>query len=109
MPINPSINKPRVDPAMVETETQWELFLRRAGLNPFAAQVVLLVLREEGKLKLGSTYDQGTVPALSGFIEMSSETRRRLFAGLIGERVLKRVEDIMDEWQCDWALNFDAV
>lgn len=110
MPINPSINRPRVDPAMVETETQWELFLRRAGLNPFAAQVVLLALRrEEEKLKLGSTYDQGTVSALSRFIEMSSETRRRLFAGLIGERVLKRVEDIMDEWQCDWALNFDAV
>lgn len=95
MPINPSINKSSIDPTMIETETQWELFLRRAGLNPFAAQVVLLVLRrEEEKLRLVSTY--GTVPALSRFGEMSTETRRRLFAGLIGERVLKRVEAIYD-------------
>jgi len=93
-PINPSSNKSRIDPAMIETETQWELFLRRAGLNPFAAQIILLVLREEDK--------RATIPALSRFAEMSNETRRCLFAGLIGERVLNRVNAIMNnDWQCD--------
>lgn len=107
-PINPGVNKPRLDPAMIETETKSEICLRRAGLNPFAAQVVLLVLRREEE-KLGLAYDQDTVLALSSFTEMSTESRRRLFAGLIGERVLQRVEAIMDDWQCDWALKFDAV
>lgn len=108
--IKPSINKSSIDPMMIETETQWELFLRRAGLNPFAAQVVLLVLREEEKLSLDSTCDQGTVSALSRFVEMSTKTRRRLFAGLIGERVLGKVEATMDnDGQCGWALSFDVV
>lgn len=111
IPINPSSDKSRVGPAMFEPETQSELFLRRAGLNPFAAQVVLLVLSsEQQKQGSGSIYDQGTVPALSRFAEMSTETRRRLFVELIGERVLGRVEAIMDsDWRLDWALNFHAV
>ena len=116
-PINPNKNndKKKLDPACMETETQWELFLRRAGLNPFAAHVVLAVMREEGGGITGGNAlafdhtESVKVPALSRFIEMSAEHRRRLFAGLIGDRVLKRIEAVVDnDWQCDWALNFDA-
>lgn len=53
--------------------------------------------------------ESAKVPALSRFIEMSAEHRRRLFAGLIGDRVLKRIEAVVDnDWQCDWALDLDA-
>lgn len=113
-PINPRNDRSRVDPAVLETETRWELFLRRAGLNPFAAQIVLLVLKKEEGNSCSNTAaynNMGTkTSGLSRFVEMSSETRRRLFTGLIGDRVLKRIEAIMDnDWQCDWALNFDAI
>lgn len=117
-PINPNKNgtkKTRLNPACMETETQWELFLRRAGLNPFAAQVLLAVMREEGDGPVDenappSDHAGGMkVSALSRFIEMSTEHRRRLLADLVGDRVLKRIDDVVDnDWQCDWALNFDA-
>lgn len=116
-PINPnnSNNKKKLDPVCMETETQWELFLRGAGLNPFAAQVILAVMREEGDGVAGEDTlvsdhaEEMGAPALSRFIEMSTEYRRRLFAELIGDRVLKRIEAVVDnDWQCDWALNFDA-
>ena len=116
-PINPnnSNNKKNLDPTCMETETQWELFLRRAGLNPFAAQVMLAVMREEGGVIPGDNAlvfdhtESVRVSALSRFIEMSTEHRSRLFAGLIGDRVLRRIEAVVDnDWQCDWALNFDA-
>ncbi|KAL4868651.1 hypothetical protein BDV12DRAFT_169145 [Aspergillus spectabilis] len=97
-------------------ESIWELFLRRVGLNPFAAQVVLAVLRREecdmdNKIGTGD-YDsrvQGESPGcLSRFVEMSSNERRMLFKGLLGEEILKRVDSLIErDWQCDWALNFD--
>lgn len=114
-PINPNNSnskKKSLDPDCMETETQWELFLRRAGLNPFAAQVILAVMREGDGVAENAAFDHAgrmKVPALSRFIEMSAENRRRLFAGLIGDSVLKRIEAVVDnDWQCDWALNLDA-
>lgn len=100
-PINPNNNNnKKLGPTCMETETQWELFLRRAGLNPFAAQVILAVMREgdgvAGEKALTSDHTESVrVPALSRFIEMSAEHRRRLFAGLIGDRVLKRIEAVV--------------
>ena len=98
-------SKTRLDPAFMETETQWEVFLRRAGLNPFAAHAILAVLK-------GEENDSNSMDAsgLSRFIEMPAENRRRLFAGLVGEKVIDRVEAVIEQdWQCDWALNSDAI
>ncbi|AEO60884.1 hypothetical protein MYCTH_2130022 [Thermothelomyces thermophilus ATCC 42464] len=81
---------------LLPVETSWEVFLRRAGMNVFAAQVVL------GKLKVP---DGG--PAIGGqggqmfglplFVTMSREQRVELFAGALGgRRVLDRVSDVID-------------
>jgi len=100
-----------------EEETHWELFLRQAGLNPFAAQAVMAIInaqdREEEQV-FGAPHDQYHCPddivehqeprrqprGLSSFIEMHPEQRRRLFGHVVGERVLKRVESVIGRrWQ----------
>lgn len=111
-------------------ETNWELSLREVGLNPFAAQTVLGVLRiqipDHGRgLMMDQDYGNGNSHALglrgeamlgnddasavSRFIEMPSEQRRCLFGELIGDGVLKSVEAVIDRnWQFDWAVDFDV-
>ena len=79
-------------------ETCWEVFLRRVGLNSYAARALLDSLK-------GSS-GTGGGGELSGLLEMS-EQKRRVWSGLIGERVFRRLEEILEkDWQCDWALSF---
>lgn len=106
-PSNPGSNtSTRLEPASMETETQWERFLRYAGLNPFAAHAILAVLKREDNNNPNSM----EVSDLSRLIEMSTEHRRRVLAGIIGDKVLDRVEAVIEQdWQCDWALDFNAI
>lgn len=71
---------------LLDEETLWERFLRRAGLNAFAAQVVLRECREMG---------------LRGVLKMEGEKRRKLFVevagGRVGERVEKRLVGVWEE------------
>ncbi|OAX85383.1 hypothetical protein ACJ72_00231 [Emergomyces africanus] len=77
-----------------------ELFLRQAGLNSFAAQVILIHLHEDSNegdrlYHSGNQRTQGTQhpqAALSRFIAMSSVERQRIFAPILGQRVLERVD-----------------
>ncbi|OGM51190.1 hypothetical protein ABOM_000220 [Aspergillus bombycis] len=108
-PVNPT-QKNKFDIKAMENETRWEIFLRRGGLNPYAAQTILTILtykREIPKCKDNdrTPHDvEEEISALSRFIEMSPERRQELFPDLIG----KRNEAILEkDWQCDWALNFD--
>ncbi|KAF9893260.1 hypothetical protein FE257_011690 [Aspergillus nanangensis] len=94
----------------LEKETLWEHFLRRAGLNPYAAQVILLALREiQPKCHHDTPPRNNQIRgALSKFIEMGPTERRHYFSDLVGERVLQRVNRLVErDWQCDWALEFD--
>ncbi|KAB8208155.1 hypothetical protein BDV34DRAFT_233673 [Aspergillus parasiticus] len=108
-PVKPT-PKTKFDIDAMENETRWEVFLRRVGLNPYAAQIILTVLRHEGDIPKHndnfSTSDdvEKEMGALSSFIEMSPERRGELFPDLIGERSDAILEK---DWQCDWALNFD--
>ncbi|KAE8333881.1 hypothetical protein BDV39DRAFT_211921 [Aspergillus sergii] len=108
-PVNPT-PKTKFDIDAMENETRWEVFLRRVGLNPYAAQIILTVLRHERDIpkrndNVGTSDDvEKEMGALSSFIEMSPERRRELFPDLIGERSDAILEK---DWQCDWALNFD--
>ncbi|KAL4952668.1 hypothetical protein BDW69DRAFT_185192 [Aspergillus filifer] len=97
-PINP---KPQLVGLLGEAqESVWEVFLTRAGLNPFAARVVIAILERDG--------GRSGISPLSRFVEMSADERRALFERILGERTLKRVESLIErDWQCDWALRFD--
>lgn len=85
---------------LLPEETLWELFLRKAGLNPYAAQVVLGMLKKphddddgdgEGK-EVGAAALWG----LGAFVQMSREERVRRFAGLVGRRAVWRVSGVLD-------------
>jgi hypothetical protein len=79
----------------LDDQTQWEIFLRTTGLNPFAARRVLSTLKTGDELN-----------GLSKFVEMPSAMRREMFQEIIGERVLSRVEKALEmDWQVDWAVD----
>ncbi|KAL9088450.1 MAG: hypothetical protein Q9165_006174 [Trypethelium subeluteriae] len=75
---------------VVREETLWEGWLRRAGMNAFAAQAVLGELRvdlEKGELGGG----------LAAFVKMGRDERIRRFEGMLGgRRVLERVSRVLD-------------
>ncbi|KAF3941808.1 hypothetical protein ABW19_dt0206898 [Dactylella cylindrospora] len=63
---------------------QWETFLRRAGLNSYAAQAVV------GKIKEADC-------RLVDFLAMNREDRRSIFEHLIGRNVLARLEELIEK------------
>ena len=104
--------------------TVWELFLRRAGLNPFAASIVLMQPPLQGSYSTSPS--NGTYPTVAGsvpdvaerhmipsphdnlslFVAMLPRDRRRHFAQLLGERVLARVESQLDRvWEANMLMS----
>jgi hypothetical protein len=83
----------KVDDLLIESETTWELILRRAGMNVFAAQVVLSSLKEPR----GISKEDNARRGLAAFINMPPEERLAKFGQLLGgERVLRRVGTALD-------------
>ncbi|KAI4287727.1 MAG: hypothetical protein L6R35_003020, partial [Caloplaca aegaea] len=75
---------------LVEEETQWEVFLRQAGMNAFAAQVVLAVM----KTTQGSN---GRSWGLRNFVLMSPQERYQSLERVLGSRrMLERVGMVLD-------------
>lgn len=88
-----------------DDQTQWEVFLRSAGLNPFAAQSILAILRTN-PTQADHSEDGNQMSAMSRFVEMSYRTRRDMFRRLVGPRVLSRVNKALEmDWQIDWAVD----
>jgi hypothetical protein len=85
---------------LLEDETRWEIFLRRAGMNAFAAQAVLAQLKAPDGVD-GSHPTKAGFFGIAGFMEMGQEERVARFAGLLGgRRVLDRVGQVLDSnWQ----------
>ncbi|KAI4672627.1 uncharacterized protein J4E78_001128 [Alternaria triticimaculans] len=86
----------------VAQETSWEVFLRRVGLNPFAAQVIMAWLRKPLHMPIApsSTHHAKTVSAfgLARFFLMSEEERIHSFQALMGGyRVLMRASELIDQ------------
>ncbi|KAF1839428.1 hypothetical protein BDW02DRAFT_539597 [Decorospora gaudefroyi] len=94
----------------VAEETSWEVFLRRVGLNPFAAQVIVAWLKQPFDVQVPCCSSPSfssprpqqsvSVSGLAGFLTMSEEERVRWFqASMGGSRILRRVSKLMDqEW-----------
>ncbi|KAK4899934.1 hypothetical protein LTR27_002695 [Elasticomyces elasticus] len=87
---------------LLSDETLWERFLRTAGLNAFAAQVILAQLKPpEEATRDGSSSaiqsSQGDVFGLAAFARMSLAQRLQQFGPLLGgERMLRRVSEVVD-------------
>lgn len=84
---------------LLQEETSWEIFLRRAGLNAFAAQEVLMALKPPvgGDSTGGTGADGGGEFGLAAFVRMGAEERIGRFENLLGgRRVLGRVSGRLD-------------
>ena len=84
---------------LLHEETLWEIFLRRAGLNAFAAQVVLSELKAppESETEMLGEEERAEKYGLSAFVRMSERERLSRFEVLLGGgRVLGRVSRVLD-------------
>ncbi|POS88233.1 hypothetical protein EPUL_000132 [Erysiphe pulchra] len=81
--------------APLQDETYWELFLRRAGLNAFAAQAVISQLKEP--LDSDNTAKENSNHfGLMTFVGMSARQRMYKFGHLVGKFIMERVSIIID-------------
>ncbi|KAL2070508.1 hypothetical protein VTL71DRAFT_13534 [Oculimacula yallundae] len=97
--ITSSIIQNRLDTELLADETYWELFLRRAGLNAFAAQAVISILKAPDGVDAGSPSKIGHF-GLTAFVEMGTQERIARFGSICGHRVLSRVSAVLDaKWQ----------
>ena len=73
--------------ALTQEETLWEVWLRRAGLNPFAAQVALLV---SASSPASERQPRNPALALPIFVAMDHLERMSRFSSILGKNILHR-------------------
>lgn len=81
---------------LMQDETQWELFLRRAGFNAYAAQAILIRLKAAANEQ---TYEESRwfEGGLSAFMRMSPDERVEYFRDLVGgETMLNRISRTLE-------------
>ncbi|KAK4161049.1 hypothetical protein QBC43DRAFT_324385 [Cladorrhinum sp. PSN259] len=91
--------RPRVRKLVVPGQSYWEVFLHRAGMNVFAAQVILGALPrpDEEKSAVGGPEEQAPY-GLPFFVQLPREGRIEMFEPLIRcKKVLERVSQVIDE------------
>lgn len=82
---------------LLQDETLWEVFLRRAGMNAFAAQAILATLKAPDRNEMDIAETQGSDFGLTAFIKMSVQERFARFETLLGgRRLLGRVGRVLD-------------
>ena len=81
---------------LLEDETHWEVFLRRAGMNAFAAQIVISALNSPEGVNSSSPSKAGLF-GLTAFVEMGREARIVRFGQVCGVRMMERVSAAVDE------------
>lgn len=81
---------------LLEEETVWELFLRRCGMNAYAAQAVSAALKPPEGVDKDSPSKSG-IFGLAGFVRMDHRERVRRFEAVLGgTAVLERVGAVID-------------
>ncbi|KAH0294017.1 hypothetical protein KCU62_g518, partial [Aureobasidium sp. EXF-3399] len=88
------------DVQLLQDESSWELFLRKAGMDAFAAQVVLKKLNAPESMPTCSTEQRYGLP---GFVMMDEAERLKRFGALFGgEKILRKVSMAIDgSWTRD--------
>ncbi|KUJ16251.1 uncharacterized protein LY89DRAFT_617358 [Mollisia scopiformis] len=85
--------------SLLADETHWELFLRRAGLNAYAAQAILAELKAPDGVDPASPLKAGQF-GLIAFIEMGRGQRIERFAPLCGRVLVERVSALIEgNWE----------
>lgn len=79
---------------LLEEETHWELFLRRAGMNAFAAQCISAALKSPRCSDL--QHGQNDQYGMAAFVQMTKQQRIEIFGETCGKRLLERVSNYLD-------------
>ncbi|KAI0468685.1 hypothetical protein F4859DRAFT_524207 [Xylaria cf. heliscus] len=84
---------------LIQDETHWEIFLRCAGFNAYAAQAILGRLRLEGHNTIGES--ECSKPGLAAFLTMADAERLQRFRDIMGgESVINRVnKTLATKWR----------
>ncbi|KAI1876689.1 uncharacterized protein JN550_000761 [Neoarthrinium moseri] len=83
----------KVNGAVMADETTAEMLLRRAGLNAFAAQIILATLKAQHSHDNGN----GQYSGIASFINMPQDERIRTFGQQLGgSNVIRRVGAVLD-------------
>ena len=84
--------------ALMQSESRWELFLRRAGMNVYGAQAVTASMRAPSSMP---AIHSDRVYGLPAFLKMSTEERIARFESILGgRRVLQSVSAFIDtSWE----------
>jgi hypothetical protein len=80
---------------LLEEETHWELFLRRASMNAFAAQAVVAKLKAPEGVDVTSPTKAAHF-GLTSFVDMGRARRLAMFGGICGRSVIERVSAVVD-------------
>jgi hypothetical protein len=88
------------DVHLLHDESSWELFLRKAGMDAFAAQVVLSKMKVPDSMPASSNKQHYGLP---GFVMMDEAQRLKKFGALFGgEKILRKVSMAIDgSWTRD--------
>ena len=82
---------------LLQDETLWEVFLRRAGMNAFAAQAILATLKAPDPIEVNAAATTETDFGLTAFVKMSVQERFAQFETLLGgRRLLGRISRVLD-------------
>ncbi|CAD6446271.1 bd2226db-fa51-4f9f-a1b8-80dc2ff12b0c [Sclerotinia trifoliorum] len=90
---------------LLDQESYWELWLRRAGMNAYAAQATIIQLKEpEPRCTIGEEGYENEMRMISErgpygltlFVGMSGEERLARLGWLVGRGVLGRVGEVVD-------------
>jgi hypothetical protein len=90
-----AIAQHRSEEELLPDETHWELFLRRAGLNAFAAQHIIGSFKATDGVDLSSP-SKAAHFGLTAFVEMGREQRIARFGPVCGNRLMARVSAVAD-------------
>lgn len=92
--VNSIVQHAATESSLLEEETHWELFLRRAGMNAFAAQSITAAIKatETGGLVTNKSGQSG----LAAFVQMERQQRIDGFAFVCGRKLLERVSSCLD-------------
>jgi hypothetical protein len=80
---------------LLQEETHWELFLRRAGMNAFAAQAIISSVKAPDEVDTRSPTKAGHL-GLTAFVEMGKEQRVARFGHICGRRILESASAVID-------------
>ena len=87
------------DSSLLEEETHWELFLRRAGMNAFAAQCIssaMKIPREVESQEPNTSCQSG----LAAFVQIGRQQRINRFGEMCGKNLMERVSTCIDSrWE----------